>query len=190
MAIVSKRVASGIEVLATAYNNLRTDLLSNHDHTSGQGAVINHGALADNSIAGTYHTHGDTEKHMDGVLNSFSDAPGGEKGVHGILSTTSLFGCGGRSTQTEGSTASALDGLQYVQIFGTFTPHSADADIKFGSTFTFDTIGGVWASGVNASPSRREHMDYYIYDVSVTGFSIKFGTTPSLVYWRALGTKT
>jgi len=128
MGIVSGRVSAGVTALATAFNNLRADLTS-HDHTTTSGgATIDHAELADSgAMSGFDHGHADIETHITGV-QTITDSPGGDQGVHGLGATIYPLGCAGVVVQTEGGAASRT-GKIAVMLYGEYFSRSKDFDI-------------------------------------------------------------
>ena len=62
----SSKVAAGMRVLASHFNNLWDDLISNHDHSSGKGGTVDHANLADSGpMSGFTYDHGDIDDHID-----------------------------------------------------------------------------------------------------------------------------
>lgn len=90
----SSKVAAGVTILADHINKLWTDLVANHDHSSGKGGTVDHSDLSESAaMSGVSHTHGNIETHMNGVSGSFGDNPGGSLGVHGLASDVYVAGC-------------------------------------------------------------------------------------------------
>lgn len=93
MAITSTVLANGQQSDVTHYNNLRRDLLTEHDHSSGKGGTVSHGDLSDGAITGTYLTHEQLNKHVQGSGTDTSpDDPGGNQGVHGLPAIAYVMG--------------------------------------------------------------------------------------------------
>lgn len=94
MAITSTVLANGQQSDITHYNNLRSDLLTEHDHSTGKGGTVSHGDLSDGVISGTYTDHDAINTHVQGTgTSSDPDDPGGSQGVHGLPSTAYVMGC-------------------------------------------------------------------------------------------------
>jgi hypothetical protein len=93
MAITSTVLANGQRSDVTHYNNLRSDLLTEHDHSAGKGGTVSHGDLSDGAITGTYLTHEQLNLHVQGAGTDTSpDDPGGSQGVHGLPSIAYVMG--------------------------------------------------------------------------------------------------
>lgn len=106
MAITSTVLANGQQSDVTHYNNLRSDLLTEHDHSSGKGGTVSHGDLSDGAITGTYLTHEQLNKHVQGSGTDTSpDDPGGNQGVHGLPSIAYVMGSVGAQLIMQHGTA-------------------------------------------------------------------------------------
>lgn len=79
---------------ADQMNRLRDDLLIHHDHSSGKGGTVGHGNTEDAAIDDTYLTHVNLNKHVQGtgVVEGGPDNPGGSAGVHGLGTTSYVWG--------------------------------------------------------------------------------------------------
>ena len=177
MPIASSNVADGQTATAAQYNNLRDDVLNNHDHGSGGGIAINHGDCSDGTITGTYHNHANLRTHLMGTGESFDDNPGGSQGVHGLISGQYVMGSAG---------------AQYIVAFG--------SDTLSGSTKTVST-GVSFGSIVNVHVTFRQDQtgdDHYPLEVWVDSENAGAGTFKVNVtqtsfdnaqfYWMCVGT--
>jgi hypothetical protein len=62
----SSKVAAGMRVLADHFNKLWDDMITNHDHSTGKGAVINHANLSDSgAMSGFDYGHTDIDAHIN-----------------------------------------------------------------------------------------------------------------------------
>ena len=87
MPLQSSKVAPGIDITADQFNKLREDLLTNHDHSSDMGGVIDHKDLKETkAMSGMAHMHEDLDVHVNGGGPGPTDIdnPGGSAGVHGL----------------------------------------------------------------------------------------------------------
>jgi hypothetical protein len=190
MALVSSKVAAGVQVLADQFNKLWTDLVANHNHSAGQGGTVDHKDLAETgTMAGMHHTHGNIETHLVGDGNSFNDAHGGDRGVHGLAAAARVFGIVGHASQTQGGTT-VLTQAQMVAVVGQFVPTDADATVDFG--LTFDDASQVYVLGQYVSDAGNV-MDqgWRVTNVTKSSFDVSFGdgATPVAFNWMAIGPK-
>jgi len=136
MAITSTVLANGQQSDVTHYNNLRADLLTEHDHSAGKGGTVSHGNLSDGAITGTYLTHEQLNKHVQGAGTSTEpDDPGGSQGVHGLPSTAYVMGCVGAQLIMQHGTAVTDD---TVVVSGEYVDqiYNATFPVAFGATPT------------------------------------------------------
>jgi hypothetical protein len=116
MAITSSKVAAAAKVLAAQFNALWDDLMTNHNHSSGQGGTVSHTSL---SNVGT-KTHTQIDTHIEGG-GSWTDNPGGSKGVHGLDSDIYVVGSyGSQLIVDKGVVTLNGSGVGTVTFNGTF----------------------------------------------------------------------
>lgn len=178
--LVSSRVAAGIAVLHTHINNLWTDLVYNHDHSSGKGGQVDHGELAETSeISGMNHTHSNIETHMNGSTGSFSDVGGGDQGVHGHASVVYVAGSMDSQMVIMGG-EDTLDG-------------SGDCTVTFPQSFSVLKAISVTMSGTPANPGHPlQDTAPYTTGESTSGFTAHANAecwANTTFYWMAIGTK-
>lgn len=88
MPLAASKVTTDEDVQSAHINALIEDIRTNHDHADGKGATVDHADLVDTGpMYALNHDHGDIETHMNGSTGSFSDNPGGDRGVHGLEGT-------------------------------------------------------------------------------------------------------
>lgn len=81
MPISSRNVAPSASATATDYNNLRADVLSNHDHDGTEGARVNHSDLTHPNSYSPSNTHQAIDTHM-----------GASQNVHTLAATEYVMG--------------------------------------------------------------------------------------------------
>lgn len=179
MALVSSKVAAGITILADHINKIIDDLKTNHTHATGEGGQVDHANLADSGpMIGVYHDHDDIETHMNGSTGSFDDTPGGDKGVHGLVSGGFVAGClGSNQLYIQGDVDTLSSGSKAVVFPVAFSTLKS---------ITLTLIGG--PGGADHYPS-----DLYITSASASGFTANHSVSSfesNSFYWMAIGTKT
>lgn len=72
------KVADGQATAVAQYNTV-IDELETHPHDGNYG-IVQHSTLSDGVISGTYLSHQDLVKHLEGA----ADTVGGDEGIHGL----------------------------------------------------------------------------------------------------------
>ena len=91
--LIASKVAAASDILHTHINNIIEDIRNNHDHKDGRGYPVDHADLLESdAMDSVAHTHEDIETHMMGTGGSFIDNPGGDEGVHGLISGQHVVG--------------------------------------------------------------------------------------------------
>ena len=196
--IVSSKLVDGESAVYSTFNNLREDLLSNHDHSSGKGGAIDHAILTESAaMAGRICDHGDIDTHIAHGLAAANDNPGYNQGVHGLNSSVYVAGSLGSALVVKAGTATLDTMIEAVQGIG-----------LYGKRITglgFTTLVAVTATFINkpdyayddASPSERNYVQgLYIRGASASEFTVVAADTEEFwngghdrqVYWIAIGT--
>lgn len=96
MALQSSKVAAGIKILAAHFNALWTDLVVNHDHSTGMGGTVDHADLSESgAMGGITYAHSDIDDHIDAG-----------QGVHGLNAAAYVAGSYPQVVVVPGSKAS------------------------------------------------------------------------------------
>ena len=171
MAITSTVLANGQQSDIAHYNNLRSDLLTEHDHTTGKGDVVSHGSLSDGVIispTNTRLTHEQLNIHVQGAgVSATPDDPGGSQGVHGLPPTAYITGCLTAALvlvigqNTTDDTVAIVGG-------GGEVDQTTTAPVSFGSTFTA-------APCVIVTCRDTEATRVSAYGATTTGFYPRIG---------------
>jgi len=145
---------------ADQMNRLRDDLFKRHDHSSGKGGTITHSSVTDAAIPGTYLSHSILNQHVQGTGTSGTpDNPGGDRGVHGLGSSTYVAG------MTKG---------QFVVQHGTGTTdrYNEDTEEQRGR----GTFGTPYAEPpyVLVTCAIGESATVTVYQRLTTSFAVKF----------------
>lgn len=168
MPLVSSPVADAQVATAAQYNNLRTDLVTNHDHSSGMGAAVSHADLGDGAISGTTYTHAQIDSHIDAG-----------QGVHDLQAA--MFVVGGVG----------ISGANPVIEVGLITTGGA---LSGTTTFTisggFSTIPFVLCQGVTAPGEWPPDCGVNITARTTTTFNWECTSNETHIAWMAIGTKS
>lgn len=183
MPLQSSKVAAGIKILADHFNALWTDLVVNHDHSSGMGGTVDHADLSESgSMGGISKDHSDIDTHIEGT-GSITDTPGGPQGVHGLAA----------AAYVAGSLGSNGTGAQLVVDIGAFSPGAGSTGSETFTGTGFASAPAVILGCYHATETMPGEMQAIVTATSATGFSWRVSSSPqpkpSTVYWIAIGTK-
>ena len=174
MPLQSSKVAPGIDITADQFNKLREDLLTNHDHSSDMGGVIDHKDLKETkAMSGMAHMHEDLDVHVNGGGPGPTDIdnPGGSAGVHGLHPSVYVPG---------------VFGSQLVFRCGVIVPAGQDdGTVNFAPPF--GSMGGVVIS-VGGSDGWPGGEAVTTYDEQTTHFKWRAGNGYPKIHWIAWGT--
>jgi len=186
VAINSTNLAEGQQSAASQYNTLRDDLITQHDHTTGQGGTVSHGDLTDAVISGTYIDHSDLNTHVQGSGTSDTpDAYGGDRGVHGLPALAYVLGSMSSQFVAQWGT-DTTNGYQVVS--GSYVDQTKT--VTFPNTFAS-------APSVYVIPISADSARVGVYSVGTSSFQALIGfpfgghaTAQSNTdfYWIAVGT--
>lgn len=177
MTIESGMVATGETILAVHLNKLRNDVLSNHDHSAGQGGTVDHADLTETGdMPGMGHCHEDIDVHLNGGGPGPNDIdnPGGAYGVHGLASAARVAGC--------------LGSNQLVMQCGSGSFGTA---VTFPVTFSSLLNVQIQVKGAMTGDGHYP-AESYLSAYSTTGFTAQFqggSFGGSGFFWLAIGTK-
>jgi hypothetical protein len=192
--IVSTRLANGQRSDIAHYNNLRADILA-HDHSPGQGAVINHGDLADGVVtnpADTYLDHDALDTHVQGGGSSPDpdSGGGGAYGVHGLPSSAYVAG----SLTSQCIVQYGIGTTDNTVTIGT---DEGETHVDQWTNVYFDTaFGDTPAVVITARAANYQSVRVSVQNVSTTLFSARVGyaydtknqnSTPTQFNWLAIG---
>jgi hypothetical protein len=186
MALTSSSVATGQVILADHLNKIRADLVTNHDHSSGQGGTVDHMNLAESdtgNMSGFNHRHQDLEYHLlgGGPGGNSIDNPGGSQGVHGLAASAFVVG-----------SIKSTNGL--VIHAGNEPVTAQTGTVTFADTgVAFTAIVAVILQSIVASPDQTWDRDVDVTSKSATGFSWECDDEtnwPDSFDWIAVGTKS
>ena len=172
--LLSTKVAAATDILHTTINAIIDDIRNRHDHKDGRGYPIDHADLLESAAMDSVdHTHANIQTHMMGAGSSFVDSPGGDEGVHGLISGQHVVG--------------SLQGDVFVMRAGISTDVTGTTGtISFG--VTFNTVICIQLTPASAS-------GYSEYDVRITSYttsSVSWARSSALtaIHWLVIGTKT
>ena len=170
MAIASQPVAEGQSSSATDYNNLRADLLDEHDHqrNAGRGGPVRHSSLVDGAMTGTYTNHAAINNHVQGTGElAEPDAAGGDRGVHGLPAIAYVAGLIDSAQKYMQIGTGVTD--DYVQIETTGW-YDQTVDVVFTTAFKAGTTPVVFISPTDSGSARKS-----AYNITNTGFTARIG---------------
>jgi hypothetical protein len=166
MALQSSKVAAGIKILADHFNALWTDLVVNHDHSSGMGGTVGHADLSDGAIGGTTYEHSEIDTHIDAG-----------QGVHDLDAAAYVAG--------------SLD-AQLVINHGSFNPGAGSTGTVNFTAFT-GSAPTVHLTCYHATETTVGEMVAIVTAVDLDSFDWRVSSSPqpkpTTVYWLAVGTK-
>jgi hypothetical protein len=173
----SRPIVPGEEYTANDINNLRSDVLSGHNHDGADGAKVPFSNLNVVGWYGSTPPDGGTKSYND-IANHVSSS----QGQHGLHSTAHALG-----TNTAG-----------LIIQGGYSPGSGSQQISFPLQFTQDGSATNPVSVIVTVRSNHPQGDPFsnnigatVTTVSSTAFVVDVdGDHVAGIYWMAMGLKT
>lgn len=156
--ILSRAVTPATKALAAAFNNLRSDLLSNHNHDGTKGTNVNHGNLIYEAGYTATNTHEDIDDHVAAA-----------KGVHGLGDDVYVMGISGSQK------AMVIWETTWAGLFGeTLNQWEGPAWITLPVTMANSNyiVVSIVPHGIPAGSGDQNGIDIYVHERQTTQFSI------------------